>query len=353
MSKPILISGIQPTGKLHLGNYLGALKNFVELQNSGQYDCYFFIADLHSLTEDFNPAEKPQQILNLAADFLAAGLDPKKSTIFVQSQIPAHSELAWILNTITPIGELRRMTQFKDKINKEEVEKISSLANNPSDVGYLSLSKQTEKLDISNVGLFDYPVLMAADILLYNAQVVPVGDDQLQHLEFTRTLARKFNSKFGQTFIEPKAVLTEASRRIMSLDDATKKMSKSRTSGCLFLDDSPEIILKKIASAVTDSGKEVKYDIINKPAISNLLTIYSSITGKSIKNLEEKYVGKGYVDFKENLAKEIINFLKPFQEAKAKLKETKIKTAIKSGNKKAQKKAQLKIQEINKKIGLI
>ncbi|MEK7086816.1 MAG: tryptophan--tRNA ligase, partial [Patescibacteria group bacterium] len=233
MQKPILISGIQPTGKLHLGNYLGVLKNFVELQNSGKYECYFFIADLHSLTENFDPAEKPKQILDLATDYLAAGLDPKKSIIFIQSQIPTHSELTWILNAITPMGELNRMTQFKEK---------SEIA--PKNV---------------NVGLFDYPVLMAADVLLYDTQFVPVGDDQLQHLELTRTLARKFNGKFGKTFIEPKALLTETPR-LMSLDEPKKKMSKSRPTGCLFIDDSPSTIRAKIKTAVTDSGKEIKYD---------------------------------------------------------------------------------------------
>jgi tryptophanyl-tRNA synthetase len=261
MPKPILISGIQPTGKLHLGNYLGALKNFVELQNSNKYHCHFFIADLHSLTEDFNPKEKSKQILELAADFLAAGLNPKKSTIFIQSQIPAHSELAWVLNTITPFGELGRMTQFKEK-------------------------SEEQKTNV-NVGLFTYPILMAADVLLYDAEFVPVGHDQLQHLEFTRTIARKFNNKFGKTFIEPKALLTKTPR-IMSLDNPDKKMSKSQPNGCLFLNDSPKTIQEKLARAVTDSGKEIKYDPKEKPAISNLLMIYSALSEEPVKSLEQK-----------------------------------------------------------------
>lgn len=380
MSKPILISGIQPTGKLHLGNYLGALKNFVELQNSGKYNCYFFVADLHSLTEDFDPKEKPGQVLDLAADFLAAGLDPKKSTIFIQSQITAHSELAWILNTVTPMGELMRMTQFKEKAeiseslealtmllkNKKNDYKIRDLIKEIAEEDKISISEddiqrlqeilvntivrsnvQTEK---TNVGLFSYPVLMAADILLYDARFVPVGEDQLQHLELTRTLARKFNNKFGKTFIEPKAILTEVPR-LMSLDNPTKKMSKSQPAGCIFLSDSPKTIQEKLARAVTDSGREIKYDLKNKAAVSNLLTIYSALSGKPIKILEEKYSGKGYAEFKKDLAKVISDSLKPFQ--KSKLQSAKIKSVLKAGAKKAGKQAQTKIKEIKKKIGLI
>lgn len=328
MPKPILISGIQPTGKLHLGNYLGALKNFVELQNSRKYQCYFFIADLHSLTEDFNPKEKPKQILELAADFLAAGLDPKKSTIFLQSQIPAHSELAWILNTITPIGELERMTQYKDKSEG-----------------------QRENI---NAGLFDYPVLMASDILLYKAEAVPVGEDQLQHLEFVRTVARKFNNKFGKTFLEPKAILTEAPR-LMSLDDPAKKMSKSRPAGCLFLDDSEKEIKEKIKSAVTDSGKEIKYDVKNKPAISNLLLIYSVLTGEETKEIEKKYQNKNYSDFKKDLAEIIVDYFKPFQKEKNKLGADPdyLKEVLEIGSQKAQPIAQIMMTEVKKKVGLL
>lgn len=337
MSKPILISGFQPTGKLHLGNYLGVLKNLVELQNSNKYHCYFFVADYHSLTGDFNPKEKSQEVEDLILDFLAAGLSPKKSTIFVQSQISEHLELSWILNTITPFGELKRMTQFKEKAG-------------------------SQKANI-NIGLFTYPVLMAADILLYDAQFVPVGEDQLQHLEFARTIARKFNHKFGRTFIEPKPLLTK-SARIMSLDDTSKKMSKSRRAGCLFLDDSPKIIQEKIKRAVTDSGREIKFDPKNKPAISNLLTIYSALSNKSIKTLEEKYIGRSYVDFKKDLAEIVINYLKPFQEKKTQLKtkssrlrrgfggQANLKSILKIGNQKAQKKAQKKLQEVKQKIGL-
>ncbi|MBI2604423.1 MAG: tryptophan--tRNA ligase, partial [Candidatus Harrisonbacteria bacterium] len=274
MAKPMLISGIQPSGKLHLGNYLGALKNFVALQKSGNYQCLFFIADLHSLTETYDPEMKPGQILDLAASYLALGLDPKKSTLFVQSQVPQTTELAWILGTLTPFGELRRMTQFKDKAESQE--------------------------ENVNVGLFTYPVLMAADMLLYDAAFVPVGEDQLQHLELTRTLARKFNSRFGETFVEPKPLMTSVPR-LMSLADPMKKMSKSQPDGCLFLDDAPEVIEAKLKRAVTDSGSVVKYDEKEKPGISNLLRIMSALSGKQIPELEKAFAGENYSEFKHAL----------------------------------------------------
>ena len=334
--KPILISGIQPTGKLHIGNYLGALKHFVELQNSGKYECYFFIADLHSITENFDPKEKSEQILNLTADFLAAGLDPargelvepKKSTIFLQSRIPAHSELAWILNTVAPIGELERMTQFKDKS-----------------------VRQKENV---NAGLFTYPTLMAADILLYETKFVPVGDDQDQHSEITRTLARKFNAKFGKTFIEPQAVHTKTPR-VMSLANPLKKMSKSEPESCLFIDDSPEAIENKIKRAVTDSGTEIKYDKKNKPAISNLLEIYSSLSGLDIKKLEKEFSGKKYSEFKNSLAELVTDYFSDFRRKKKELmkNQQKLVSVLSSGSEKAAKIANKKIAEVKKKIGLL
>ena len=327
MSKSVLVSGIQPTGRLHIGNYLGALKNFVELQNSGKYDCYFFIADYHSLTENFNPAEKPAQVLNLAADYLAAGLDPKKSKIFIQSSVPQSTELAWIFNTIAPMGELKRMTQFKDK-------------------------SETQNENV-NVGLFTYPTLMAADILLYDAKFVPVGDDQLQHLELARTLARKFNSRFGKTFDEPQAIITKTSR-VMSLDDPTKKMSKSRPGGCLFIDDTPETIESKVRTAVTDSGNEIKYDPKNKPGISNMLEIMSAISGKSIEDLASGFAGMNYGEFKHSLSDYLIDHFSSFRKKKAALekKSATVKSALKAGAAKARKAAEKKMAEIKKKIGL-
>ncbi len=324
--KPVIISGIQPSGRLHIGNYLGALKNFVDLQNSGEYEPYFFIADLHSLTEGYTPEEKRAQIADLAASYLAAGLNPRKSTLFIQSAIPAHSELAWIFNTITPMGELERMTQYKDKSDHME----------------------------TNAGLFTYPVLMAADILLYGAAFVPVGNDQDQHLELTRTIARKFNGRFGETFVEPKAKHTELPR-VMSLADPMKKMSKSQPSGCLFLDDEPEMIKKKIMSAVTDSGSEIKFDEANKPGISNLLLITSTLSGKTVAALETEFAGKNYGQFKAAVAEVIVNALAPFRKKKMELVKDP-KKALKvfaSGAKKANKVASAKLKEAYQKVGLI
>ena len=323
MKKPILISGIQPTGRLHLGNYLGALKNFVELQNSGRYQCYFFIADYHSITEDFDAKEKMGQILDLTANYLAAGLDPKKSVIFLQSDVPECTELAWILSTVAPLGEMERMTQFKDK-SKHQPENV-------------------------NMGLFSYPILMTADILLYDAVYIPIGKDQQQHLELARTLARKFNNKFGQTFIEPQAVFTKTSR-LLSLNNIDKKMSKSQPEGCLFLDDSPEEIKKKISRAVTDSGSEIKYDTENKAGVSNLLEIYSALSEKSIPELEKKYIGKGYGQFKSDLAEVATKALASFRELKT--SNLKLKTMLSAGGKKADKIASAKMKEVKKKLGL-
>lgn len=336
MTKPILISGVQPTGKLHIGNYLGALQNFVELQNSGKYQCYFFIADLHSLTEDFNPKEKQKQILDLAADFLAAGLDPsaslgaspQKSVIFIQSQIPEHTELSWIFNIITPFGELSRMTQFKDK-------------------------SENQKHNI-NVGLFDYPVLMAADILLYKPQFVPVGEDQKQHLEFARMLARKFNNKFGKTFPEPKAILTKAPR-VMSLDNPKKKMSKSLPKGCLYLSDSPKVIREKIKAAATDSYNGVGYDSENRPGISNLLLIYSEFANVPIPEIVKKFKGVGYADFKAELAEIVIKVLKPFQNKRAELIKNpkKVMKILEEGAKRMRPIANSTMKEVKERVGLV
>ncbi len=326
IKRPTLISGIQPSGRLHLGNYLGALKNFVALQNSGKYNCFFFIADLHALTENPDAKNLNKNIVNLTSDYLAAGLDPKKSTMFLQSAIRAHSELAWILNTMTPMGELRRMTQFKDKATEQET---------------------------ANVGLFAYPTLMAADILLYDTKFVPVGDDQLQHLELARTLARKFNSRFGGTFREPKPLLTDLPRA-MSLDDPTKKMSKSRPAGCIFLDDSPAKIKEKIKRAVTDSESIVRYDAQTKPAISNLLRIYASLSNKLIPDIEKEFAGMNYSEFKLGLANLVATYFEPFRLRKKVLlrKPVIIKSALVAGNKKAQNISEKKIALIKSKMGV-
>jgi tryptophanyl-tRNA synthetase len=369
MSKPILLSGIQPTGRLHIGNYLGALKNWVELQNSGKYQCYFFVADLHALTENPDPKDLRENIINLAADYLAAGIDPKQSVVYQQSRIPAHSELAWILNTITPMGELERMTQFKDKAKKAALHlanRVDSFHKKMTDrkgqeysdgfgTTYKEATEEARSIShtgFENVGLFDYPVLMAADIILYDAAFVPVGDDQDQHLELTRTLVRKFNSRFGETFVEPKGFHT-ATPRVMSLSDPSRKMSKSEPAGCLFLDDSPAEIEAKVKRAVTDSGKEIAFDEKKKPAIANLLRIYSSLCGEPIPKLEKQLSGEAYSYFKSKLAELVVNHFAEFRMKKAKLinNQSSLTTVLRTGSVKAAKIAEKKIAEVKEKIG--
>lgn len=322
-----LVSGIQPSGRLHIGNYLGALQNFVALQESGAYQCFFFVADLHSITESYDPAQKQQQVLDTLASFIAAGIDPKRSTLFVQSHIPAHTELAWILDTITPFGELSRMTQFKDKSARQEE---------------------------TNIGLFTYPVLMAADILLYDAASVPVGDDQVQHLELARALARKFNARFGETLLEPQPLLTPTPR-VMSLSDPLRKMSKSEPAGCLFLDDTPEEITAKVMAAVTDSGAGISFDIENKAGIANLLTIFVSVADTTVDELVTKYGAAKYSAFKKAFAKAVIKKFALFRKKKTKLlakPDALWKTAAR-GNKAANIIANAKLAEIKKKVGLL
>ena len=326
MPKPILISGIQPSGKLHLGNYLGALKNFVELQNSGQYECYFFIADYHSITEEFEPKNKSREILDLAATYLSAGLDPKKYTLFLQSAAPASPELSWIFSSIAPFGELRRMTQFKEK-GGDAAE--------------------------ANVGLFTYPILMAADIALYDADLVPVGDDQLQHLELARTLIRKFNSRFGVAFVEPKPALTKVTR-LMSLDDPARKMSKSRPGGCLFIDDHPIEVEAKLKRAVTDSETVIKYDPESKPGVSNLLLIMQALSGKSMANLEEAFRGQNYGELKHAVSDVVADYFRDFREKKSELLKNpaKVAKAFAAGNKKAAARSAAKLKEVKRLLGL-
>lgn len=374
MAKPVLISGIQPSGRLHIGNFLGALKNFVDLQNFGKYDCFFFIADYHSLTETYDPKEKQAQILDTMENFLAAGLDPKKSVLFQQSAVPQVTELMWMLNTITPIGELRRMSQFKDKasldfkLDEDTREKIRARKIDPGlivkDVSgtttvFMNIERLSEKYEASfdddnaNAGLFTYPVLMAADILMYDAVKVPVGDDQLQHLEFARTLARKFNNRFGEVLIEPEPILTHIPR-VMSLADPQKKMSKSEPKGCLFLDDSPENIREKLLRAVTDTGSEIKFDEKEKPGISNILEIVSGLTGHIIPDLEAKFKDINYEEFKKQSAEMISDSLASFRKKKIELMaepET-VKEAFALGSKEAYARAEKKIAAIKMSVGL-
>jgi tryptophanyl-tRNA synthetase len=323
-----VFSGIRPTGELHIGNYLGAIKQWIELQDRA--DCLFCIVDWHAITTPFNPKEMQKKILDTAIVYLAAGLNPEKSIIFVQSQVKEHAELAWLLGTICPLGDLKRMTQFKEK-SKENPEYI-------------------------NAGLLNYPLLMAADILLYQTDLVPVGIDQKQHVELTREIARKFNRMFGKTFKEPEVLLSKFGQKIMSLQDSKKKMSKTGDPrGCIELFDEPEIIKKKIMSAVTDLGKEIKYDPIKKPGISNLLTIYSLFSGKSISQLEKEFKGQGYEEFKKSLIEILIKSLKPLREKRKELlkKEVLIKEILEKGAKRARIIAQLTMQDVRKKIGLV
>jgi tryptophanyl-tRNA synthetase len=321
-----IFSGIQPTGEIHIGNYLGAVKNWVELQNSNQ--CIFCIVDLHALTIPYEPSKMQEMIFEKAVAYLAAGIDPGKSIVFVQSAVKEHAELAWLLNTVTPIGELERMTQYKDK------------------------SKQFK--NNLNVGLLDYPVLMAADILLYKTEGVPVGEDQVQHVELARTIARKFNSKFGETFIEPKVMLPKIGARIMSLNDPKKKMSKSAgPASYISLFEDAESIRKKVMSAVTDMKKDIKYNPAKKPGVSNLLEIYSLISDRDIKEIEAEFDGKGYADFKKSLADLLINFTEPFRKKKLELVESEVKQILEEGAKKAKVMAEQTMADVRKKMGLI
>ncbi|WEK53445.1 MAG: tryptophan--tRNA ligase [Candidatus Cohnella colombiensis] len=286
MSQLRVLSGIQPSGKLTLGNYIGAMRNFVALQD--EHECFFMVVDLHAITVPQEPAALREQSEAVAALFVAAGIDPAKAAIFMQSHVHGHSELGWLMTTLSYMGELERMTQFKDK---------------------------SEGKDAVGAGLFVYPALMAADILLYNSNLVPVGDDQKQHLELTRDLAGRFNHKFGDTFVVPEPFIPKVGARIMSLDDASKKMSKSNPNAgsAISLLDSPDEIRKKISRAKTDLGREVIFDVQNKPEISNLLSIYAQCSGQTIEQIQATYDGQGYGAFKKDLAEVVVNALEPLQ----------------------------------------
>lgn len=325
--KQSIFSGIQPSGNLHLGNYLGAIHNWVKLQK--EYASIFCIVDLHAITVSQNPEELRKKTIEVAKIYLAAGINPRKSSIFVQSQVSEHAELAWILNTLTKISELERMTQFKDKSARSAKEKVG-------------------------VGLFDYPILMAADILLYSTQVVPVGEDQLQHIEITRTLAKRFNNQFGKTFVLPKAYVQKEGARIMGLDNPAKKMSKSAGSvyNYIALTDNKETIRKKIKKAVTDSGSEIIYRD-DKPALKNLLNIYALLSDKKPADLEKEYQGKSYSDFKDGLANTIISFLNPLQKNLNAYSDKKVLEILQQGAEKARPIARKKLNEVKKKVGFV
>lgn len=290
MTTERLYSGMQPSAdSLQIGNYIGALLQWRQLQD--EYDAFFSVVDLHALTQPGDPAERREKTRRTAAQYIAAGIEPSRSTLYVQSHVPAHAELQWVLSTLTGFGEAGRMTQFKDKSARYGA-------------------------DATNVGLFTYPVLMAADILLYQTDVVPVGDDQKQHIELTRDLAERFNQRFGETFTMPKPMIQRETARIYDLQNPTSKMSKSAESdaGVLWMLDEPKASAKKIMRAVTDSEGSVRFDRDAKPGVSNLLVIYSALTGREITAIEDEYAGRGYGDFKKGLAEVVVNEFEPVRE---------------------------------------
>ena len=324
--KKRIFSGAQPTGNLHIGNYLGALKNWVALQN--EFESFFCIVNLHAITLPQNPQILRQKTLDLARIYLASGVDPQVSTVFVQSDVSEHAELAWILNCIARMGELERMTQFKDK-SKGKTERVGA-------------------------GLFTYPVLMASDILLYQTDLVPIGQDQKQHLELTRDLAERFNRDFGETFVIPEPFIPPVGAKIQSLAEPVKKMSKSdeNLNGSIFLLDDADTITKKIKRAVTDSGTEIKFDE-SRPAINNLLTIYQLLTGKTAEECEADFDGKGYGHFKTALAETVVEFLKPFQERVKEFDDSELEKTLKIGAEKAKAIARETLKDVYAKMGIV
>ncbi len=327
-TKQRVFSGIQPSGNLHVGNYVGALKNWVAMQD--EYENYFCIVDLHAITVPQDPGVLRQKIREVAAIYLGSGLDAEKCVIFRQSRVSAHAELCWLLNSVARFGELSRMTQFKDKAQKGGAESASA-------------------------GLFDYPVLMAADILLYNAHLVPVGEDQRQHLELTRTLARRFNGLYGETFIVPEAMILKTGARVMALDEPTEKMSKSspRPASFVAILDEPDAIRKKIRRAKTDSGTEIQATP-EKPAITNLLDIYSSMSGKPVAEIEAEYEGKGYGDLKKDLAEVVVEGLAPVRDRAQELLDdpTELDEMLETGARRASEAARPMLESAWAKLGL-
>ncbi len=322
-----VLSGIQPSGKLTIGNYIGAIKNYVALQED--YNCFFMGVDLHAVTVPQDPAALREQTEMIVALYVAAGIDPNKAAIFMQSHVKEHAELGWLMTTLTYMGELERMTQFKDK------------AAGKDSVG---------------AGLFVYPSLMAADILLYNADLVPVGEDQKQHLELTRDLAQRFNQRYGQTFTVPDPYIPQVGARIMSLDDASKKMSKSNPNpgSYIALLDTPDEIRKKLSRAVTDSGREVRFDPAEKPEVSNLMSIYTQCSGLTLKDVEARYEGQGYGAFKKDLAEVVVAALAPMQERYKAIRESgEIPAILRSGAEKASAKAAPMVNAVKEKMGFL
>lgn len=328
-NKKRILSGIKPSGELTLGSYLGAIKNWVEL--SSDYECFYMMADMHAITVRQNPAELRRRTLLQLAQYIACGLDPKENTIFIQSHVPAHAELSWVLSCYTMFGELSRMTQFKDKS-----------AKNATNI---------------NAGLFTYPVLMAADILIYQADLVPVGEDQKQHVELTRDIATRFNGVYGDVFTMPEPFIPKTGARIMSLQEPANKMSKSEqdNGGCVCLLDKPETIMKAFKRAVTDSDTCVRYDPESKPGISNLMQIYSVITGKSFSEIEDVFAGAGYGVFKTTVGEAVVELLRPVREEAERLFADKayLESVYKDGAERAAYVAEKTVRKVYKKVGFV
>lgn len=318
---------MQPTHTLMLGNYVGALRNWVALQET--HDCIFCIVNLHALTISPVPAELRRRTLDAAAMYIASGIDPERSTIFIQSHVPEHSQLAWVLNCFASMGECSKMTQFKEKSERHS----------------------------ANVGLFTYPVLMAADILLYQTDLVPVGADQKQHLELARNLAERFNNRLTPTFTVPEPYIPKVGARIMSLQEPTKKMSKSdeNPKATIYLDDAPDIVRSKLKRAITDSGTEIRFSPEERPAISNLLSIFSVATGDSIEQIEERFAGRTYAELKAELGEAVVELLRPIQERYHALRqdEEALKAILARGADTARKRARRTMQKVYKKVGII
>ena len=327
--KKTLLSGIQPSGDLHLGNYLGAIKNWAEL--SDQFECYWFMADMHTITVRQNPADLRRRTLTQIATYIACGLDPEKNTIFVQSHVPAHAELGWVLDCYTMFGELSRMTQFKDKSAKNA--------------------------DNINAGLFTYPCLMAADILLYQPDFVPVGEDQKQHVEICRDVANRFNHVYGDVFTVPEPYIPKTGARVMSLNAPESKMSKSGPDGCVFMMEKPEDIMRKFKRAVTDSDTErcVRYAPQEKPGVANLMSIYSAVTGKSFDEIEREFDGKGYGAFKPVVGEAVVELLRPIREETERLLADKayLENVYRAGAERAGYIANKTLCKVYKKVGFL
>ena len=328
-NKKVIFSGIQPSGALHLGNYLGALRNWVALQD--EYNCVYCVVDEHAITVRQDPAALRRQTIELFAQLVACGIDPEKSILFIQSHVPAHAELAWVLNCYTMFGELSRMTQFKDKSAKHA--------------------------DNVNAGLFTYPSLMAADIMLYQADLVPVGEDQKQHVELTRNIVQRFNGIYGDVFTMPDAYIPKVGARVMSLNQPDTKMSKSIPEGCVYLMDSPDDIMRKFKRAITDSDTEhcVRYDRANKPGVATLIDIYAAVTGKTYEQIEVEFEGKGYGAFKPAVGEVVVELLRPVREETVRLLGDKayLEGLYRAGAEKAASVAQRTLRKVHKKVGFI